>query len=306
MAIKLKTKKSRLLVISIILVVIILLITAFWSGIVVRRYEVGSDRVTADVKLVLITDLHSYIYGEGQKDIADKIKAEKPDLLLLAGDIADDEVPITGTEQFLKAVSGVCPIYYVTGNHEFWASDTEGIKQTFKSYGVVVLEDEYQPVKVGEDELVIGGVDDPDKYRFLTYEDSYDYMEEKLGGDTPSSLDVYSQWDSEVERAFKPLQGDDRFRILLSHRPEKIDLYKRLPFDMILSGHAHGGQVRVPFLVNGLFSPNQGFFPKYAGGVYRYEGKTHIVSRGLAINPKIPRVFNPPELVVITLSPIKG
>lgn len=88
---------------------------------------------------------------------------------------------------------------------------------------------------------------------------------------------------------------------MLSHRPERIESYKKYNFDLVLSGHAHGGQVRIPFLLNGLYAPNQGLFPKYAGGLYTHNNLNHVVSRGLSYNPKLPRIFNPPEIVIVEL-----
>ncbi len=107
-----------------------------------------------------------------------------------------------------------------------------------------------------------------------------------------------------VEESFKNLNISDCYSIFLTHRPEKTDLYAKLPFDMVLSGHAHGGQLRIPFLLNGLIAPNQGLFPKYAGGLYEYEDKTHIISRGVSFKLTMPRIFNPPEIVVINLKGI--
>ena len=104
-----------------------------------------------------------------------------------------------------------------------------------------------------------------------------------------------------MEENFAELSEKPQFKILVAHRPELIELYKKYPFDLVVSGHAHGGQVRIPFLLNGLFAPNQGLFPKYAGGAYIHENLTHIVSRGLSFSPKLPRVFNPPEIVVVNI-----
>lgn len=92
----------------------------------------------------------------------------------------------------------------------------------------------------------------------------------------------------------------DSFNILLAHRPEYIEEYGQYPFDLVLSGHAHGGQWRIPYLMNGLIAPNQGWFPKYAGGLYRHGDMTEIVGRGLLLDWK-PRLFNPPEIVVVDI-----
>ena len=101
--------------------------------------------------------------------------------------------------------------------------------------------------------------------------------------------------------AFYELENNTNFKILLAHRPELIELYKKFSFDLVLSGHSHGGQMRVPFILNGLYAPNQGLFPKYAGGSYKHNSMIHIVSRGASFNPRLPRVFNPPEIVIIDI-----
>jgi predicted MPP superfamily phosphohydrolase len=102
-----------------------------------------------------------------------------------------------------------------------------------------------------------------------------------------------------MRNAFTELNEVPSFKILVAHRPENIKHYREYSFDLVVSGHAHGGQVRIPYLINGLYAPNQGIFPKYAGGLYKHGSLTHIVSRGLSINPMLPRIFNPPELVII-------
>ena len=104
-----------------------------------------------------------------------------------------------------------------------------------------------------------------------------------------------------MEDRFRELDDISIYKILLSHRPERIEYYRRFSFDLVLSGHTHGGQIRIPYIINGLFAPNQGFFPKYGGGIYKHDNLIHIISRGLSINPIRPRIFNSPELVVIKI-----
>jgi predicted MPP superfamily phosphohydrolase len=178
----------------------------------------------------------------------------------------------------LEAIKDIAPVFYVTGNHEIWSRDVDSIKDVFRSYGVTVLENETIEVVIGDVPLIIGGAEDPDINR---------YERRPLA------------WKDEVTEAFSGMNDTESFRLLLSHRPEQISVYEDLSFDLVLSGHAHGGQVRIPFLFNGLLAPNQGFFPKYAGGLYEHDNFTHIVSRGVSFNPRLPRVFNPPEIVVI-------
>jgi len=262
--------------------VVVLIITAFYQGLVVRRYTVETDKLRSgeSVRIVLIADLHSHIYGNSQNDLIDLIKKQKPDLIALAGDIADDYEPILGTELLLSGIKGIAPVYYVSGNHECWSGDVRTIKETIRSHGVTVLECNYEKVTVGGATITIAGVEDPD---IMFYEDrDYDW----LGG---------------MHSSFSELGNEDGLKILLAHRPEQIVNYSKFSFDLVLSGHAHGGQVRIPFLLNGLLAPNQGWFPRYAGGLYRHDTLTHIVSRGVSYNPRLPRIFNPPEVVAIDI-----
>jgi len=260
----------------------ILLYAAFYQGLVVKKYAVNTDKLAPGdaIRIVLITDLHSHIYGEEQAEIVSLIKQQKPDLIALAGDIADDIVPIHGTELFLTGIKDLAPIYYVSGNHEYWSNDIQNIKALMRKYCVTVLENNYEYIKVKNSTVIIGGVDDPDMVRF-----------EKPDFD----------WEGEFHKAFSVLQDQPELKILLAHRPELIEVYKENNFDLVLSGHTHGGQVRIPLLLNGLFAPHQGWFPEYAGGVYQHGSLTHIVSRGVSNNARLPRIFNPPEVVVIDI-----
>ncbi|MFZ5354423.1 MAG: metallophosphoesterase [Bacillota bacterium] len=276
-------KKRRILRLMIYLIVAaVFLFSAFYNGLVFRNYTVYSDRISLgnSIRIVLIADLHSHIYGENQIHIAERIRSQKPDIIALAGDIADDQVPIDGTKLFLEAVKGISPIYYVSGNHEVWTGELDSIKKLFRSYGAHVLENTYLRESIKGEEVVICGADDPDVQRYK----GSDY-----------------NWEDELYKAFYSLGAEKGYKILLSHRPERVDAYKSLPFDLVLSGHSHGGQVRIPFLLNGLLAPHQGWFPKYAGGLYKHDEMTHVVSRGVSYNPRLPRIFNPPEIVVIDI-----
>ena len=274
-----KLKKRLLIVLS---ATILLAICAFYNGITIVDYTVKSDKTDDEqtINIVLVTDLHSNIYWKDQKSLINRIKNKKPDLILLNGDIADDEEPIKGTELLLEGIKDICPIYYTTGNHEYWYEDINEIRDTIRSYGVKILEDEYEEILIKNTPIIIAGIDDPDKKK---YED-----------------ETYNQTVS-MENSFRELDNNESYKILMAHRPKKIDEYKNFSFDLIVSGHTHGGQVRVPFILNGLFAPNQGWFPELGGGEYQYEDLTHIISRGLSFNRRMPRIFNPPELVTIYL-----
>lgn len=270
-------RKRHLIIIGLLTV---LLFVALYNGLVIKKYTINTSKLDADesVRIVLITDLHNHVYGKNQTKLVSLIKEQNPDIIALAGDIADDHVPIAGTELLLDGIKGLAPIYYISGNHEFWSNDISRIKNTIRKYGVTILENSYEQISIHNSSIIIGGVDDPDITKY-----------EK------PDLD----WEGELYNAFSELENRSEFKILLAHRAELVEIYKKTYFDLVLSGHAHGGQVRIPFLLNGLYAPNQGWFPKYAGGIYKHESLTHIVSRGISYNPRLPRIFNPPEVVVI-------
>ncbi|NDL66477.1 metallophosphoesterase [Anaerotalea alkaliphila] len=264
---------------------LVFLVLALWHGPVTRRHVVETDspHIKSPVRIVLVTDLHSHIYGTGQGKLLERIAREEPDLLVLAGDIADDVAPDLGTVLFLEGIKGMAPTFYVTGNHEWWRPDVEAVKDLFASHGVRVLSQETATLKVGESLLGISGIEDLEILR--------------LGkGTDPDSLQELM-----APLAKRPMEG---YQILAAHRPEGIRTYRGYGFDLVLSGHAHGGQWRIPLLLNGLYAPNQGFLPPYAGGIYRHGTTTHVVSRGLAFNPRLPRIFNPAEVVLVELVPV--
>jgi predicted MPP superfamily phosphohydrolase len=261
-------------------VIIAAAFAAFYNGIIIRHYIINTKKFSngQSIRAVLISDLHNHIYGNNQEKLISKITKQKPDVILLAGDIADDAVPIEGTKLLLSGIKDIAPVFYVSGNHEYWSGDIESIKKTIRSFGAAVLEDEYKEIAINNISIIIAGVDDPEWVRYETKDNQ-----------------------KSMHKNFTELQDKTQYKILVAHRPELIETYKKYSFDLVVSGHAHGGQVRIPFVLNGLYSPNQGWFPKYAGGEYHHGDLTHIVSRGVSFNPRLPRVFNPPEIVVIDI-----
>lgn len=262
--------KNRIKILGVIIILIILFISlGLINNIAIRTYEINTTKISNDFTIAHISDLHSQMYGENQKQLIDKVIESKPDIIVLTGDIIDDKVDINGAKLFLEGIKNIAPIYYVTGNHEFWAINTNEILSIIESYGIHILDDEIKKINVKEQDIVISGINDPD-------------VENKLYSD---------EFLSEL--------SNSEFNILLAHRPERIDEYIKYNVDLVLAGHAHGGQFAIPYILNGLFSPNQGFFPKYAGGQYYIEDKAMIVSRGLSFNKYIPRFYNKPEIVII-------
>lgn len=273
-------KHIRIIVILLVCTLVTTAIFAFNTKLKIQYYLLKSDKLTAPVRIALITDLHSCFYGEGQKELIDAVNAQNPDIVLLGGDICDDKLPHKNTELLLSAIADRYPCYYVTGNHEYWSYEIDKIIKLFQSYDIPVLEGSFDTIDINGQKLNICGISDPD---CMKYTDNNYSIEEQLADVGNAGENGY-------------------YTILLAHRPELIKTYLNYDFNLILSGHAHGGQWRLPGIINGLYAPDQGLFPRYAGGQYSFEDSYMIVSRGLAReSTRIPRIFNRPELVIIDL-----
>ena len=272
--------KKRIIRCSVFAAFVAVMYFICYGGITVPKYALTSPKIQSDeIRIVLLTDLHSVIYGKNQQVLIEHVKKQEPDLIFLVGDIADDRLPIRGTRLLLEGIQDLAPIYYITGNHEYWSNDIQTIRDEIEAYGVRILADEYVHVTIRGTDLILAGVEDPSKqlHEVANYNQSM-----------------------AMQNAFSDLESAEGYKILLAHRPEKIEEYLLYPFDLVVSGHTHGGQIRIPYLLNGLYAPHQGLFPQYGGGRYEHDEATHIISRGLAKDIK-PRMFNPPEVVVITL-----
>ncbi len=255
-----------------------------YNNLKLQRYTIDAEPIVTPLRIVLVADLHSCRYGDDEQELIDAVDAQQPDLLLLAGDIFDDVLPDNNTAAFLESVGTRYPCYYVTGNHEYWSGESAFQEKMaiLDRCGVRRLSDEAITLTVNGETLNLCGVNDPDAGRLPS---------ERAPAGFAAQL-------AQVKQLAQP----GNYTVLLSHRPEAFEQYSALGFDLALCGHAHGGQWRIPFLLNGLYAPNQGLFPKYAGGEYHLEGTTMIVSRGLARESiRIPRFYDRPELVVIDL-----
>lgn len=243
-------------------------------------YRIATEKVTGKIRLALVTDLHGCRYGKGQRCLLEPLSRGRPDAVLLGGDIVDDRLFHKNAYLFLREVGQRYPVFYVSGNHECWSTkpDAPSIKQAVRHYGIQVLEGACHRISIRNETIQICGTDDPD------------FGEKRFR----------RQLKAAAEAAVP-----DLYTVLLSHRPERIGAYLNHGFDLVLTGHAHGGQWRIPGLFNGLYAPGQGIFPPCAGGLYRFGAQRLVVSRGLAreSTPFVPRLFNPPELVLIELVP---
>lgn len=243
---------------------------------VIRNYYIQSNKIKREVRLVHLSDLHGCVYGAHQKTLIQMLHRLAPDAVLMTGDMLEKRFSKIPVGELFCSLAKKYPCYAVMGNHEFYYNNYAGAAKYYKTCGIHLLEGRQETVCLNNQKLIICGVSDlknPDESFLL-----------------------------QMERAF--FKADtDLFTILLSHRPEKSMLYRAYPCDLVLSGHAHGGQWIVPGLINGVYAPGQGLFPKYAGGRYDFKNQTQIVSRGLAYHVRVPRIGNPVEVGVINLVP---
>lgn len=276
-----KIQKKHIKYIILILLIVLALL-AFDVRLKTVHYTITSDKINKPMRIALITDLHSCRYGNGQKTLIDAVNKEKPDIVLLGGDIFDDEIPDENTKVFLTAIAKDYSCYYVTGNHEYWSMRSDEMLAWLDEHGIKDIGGKCVRVSQNSNEITLSGVNDPDQARY-----------------TGRGIGMRAELDKT-----RDARCSDEFNILLAHRPSFVKTYLDYGFDLILTGHAHGGQWRIPGILNGTFAPDEGFFPKYAGGLYHFDGGSDmIVSRGLAReSTRVPRIFNRPELVIINLS----
>ena len=263
------------------------LLFSIWqnNSIVVTQSDFVSDTIPKAFDqfiIVQISDLHNKSFGADQEKLLVKVHNELPDIIVITGDLIDQRKYNLETAMiFIRGAVKIAPVYYVSGNHEAWSGHYEIIKQSLIEAGVTVLDNDRSDIKRGENTIKLLGVSDPD---FLTSS----YLEE-----TNASLleETLKGWATEE---------NESFNVLLSHRPELFDVYQAANLDLVFSGHAHGGQIRLPF-VGGFVAPDQGLFPKYTSGSYTEGATTMFVSRGLGNSIVPQRLFNRPEIVVVTL-----
>jgi predicted MPP superfamily phosphohydrolase len=249
------------------------------NSIQITSITIASDRLPDEFegyRILHLSDLHNKRFGSNQKSIVEKIIKINPDIILVTGDTVDsrryDEQPCI---ELFKQITDIAPVYLVTGNHEARRSEQfESFENRLEDTGVTVLRNEGKWIEINNSSIALLGVDDPDM-----------------------------QGANLLETELRQLSADydDQYKILLSHRPELIDVYAANNIDLVFSGHAHGGQIRLPF-VGGLVAPNQGWLPKYTSGAYREKNTTMLVSRGLGNSIVPQRILNRPELVVVTLA----
>ena len=263
-----------------LLILVVLAVFALDERLTLRTYTVESPKLTAEVRLAVVADFHS---SDNPDDVAALVASCAPDAVLFVGDLFDDDTanrPTERTLSLMRQLSAQYPCYYVSGNHEAWTGKMDALYQQTEDAGVKVLRMSSDVLTVRGQRIALCGVPDPYEMVF---------------SGAPET-------EEQLRQALEHVDSAD-FTVLLAHRPELLAKYAQYLFDLVVSGHAHGGQVRIPGLLNGLYAPNQGWFPKLAGGEYVQDGTTMIVSRGLAVRTGLPRIFNRPEVVLVRCVP---
>ena len=261
-------------------ILVVLTLIALDERLTLRTYTVASPKLTAEVRLAVVTDFHS---SDNADDVVAMVASCAPDAVLLVGDMFDDDIanrPTERTLSLMRQLSALYPCYYVSGNHEAWTGEMDALYQQTEEAGVMVLRMSSGVLTVRGQRIALCGIPDPYEMVFSGAPDT----------------------EEQIRQAMENVDSAD-FIVLLTHRPELLAKYAQFPLDLVVSGHAHGGQVRIPGVLNGLYAPNQGWFPKLAGGAYTQDGTTLIVSRGLAVRTRLPRIFNRPEVVLVRCVP---
>lgn len=282
-----KRKRKRWIVLAALCALLACLIPyLLWANAALTVSHVELDLLPGEGSFTIaqVSDLHNAEFGGGNRELLAILEEAEPDLIAITGDLIDsrrtDPAPALA---FLEGAVELAPVCYVTGNHEFRAYDAyQGLKSQMEELGVIVLENESMVLE--EVPLRVIGLDDPS---FGVRSDPSATPEQILQG---------------ALTALAPQAGEEDLRtVLLAHRPEYVELYAQYGADLVLSGHAHGGQVRLPG-VGGLYAPGQGFLPAYTSGLYQIGETSLVVSRGLG-NSLFPlRVNNRPEVVLVELA----
>lgn len=273
-------RKKHWWILPVLAILVILTLIALDERLILRTYTVVSPKLTAEVRLAVVTDFHS---SDNADDVVAMVASCAPDAVLLVGDLFDDDTqnrPTERTLSLMRQLSAQYPCYYVSGNHEAWTGEMDALYQQTGEAGVTVLRMSSGVLTVRGQRIALCGIPDPYEMVFSGAPDT----------------------EEQLRQALEDVDSAD-FTVLLAHRPELLAKYAQFPLDLVVSGHAHGGQVRIPGVLNGLYAPNQGWFPKLAGGAYTQDGTTLIVSRGLAVRTRLPRIFNRPEVVLVRCVP---
>ncbi|TWT27426.1 metallophosphoesterase [Planomicrobium sp. CPCC 101110] len=268
------------------LIVLLALVLFAWGFVWVNNkwiqtteYTVASEKMPEafeGTKIVQISDLHNATFGKNQSSLIKKVEDAQPDAIFLTGDLIDsNRYDLQTSLTLVDALVEMSEVYFVIGNHEVAVNEVDKITEALETRGVTVLMNETAEWEKGGETIQIAGINDP-------------------------LLNVEVKEEDYIQQAIEETELADAFTLMLSHRPEVFNVYVEEAIDVVFSGHAHGGQIRIPG-IGGVLAPGQGWFPEMTTGVFRKEETQLVLSRGLGNSGFPLRVFNLPEIVVVTL-----
>ncbi len=249
----------------------------------VSHYTVKSKKISNcfnGYKIAHISDYHNTNSKRIKETLIKRLKENRPDIIVITGDLIDSRrTNIETASDFVKSIAHIAPIYYVFGNHESRLKNIEYLEEKIQNVGAKILRNNYVKLEKDGEYIKLIGIDDPCFFGISKEEEK-----------------------TKLENIIKTLaKEENRFTILLIHRPEYMQIYSNNNVDLVFTGHAHGGQIRIPF-VGGIIAPGQGMFPKYTSGIHEMNDTKTVISRGIG-NSSFPfRVNNRPELVIATLT----
>ena len=284
-------KNKKIIVLVCIALIFISILMCFITKIDVTKYTISNEKIPEEFngfKIVQLSDFHSQGYRDTMEKLISKVKDINPDIIVMTGDMVSwDMEDIEEVKILIKSLAEVYPIYYIDGNHEHLAEILRPGKyvafiEFMKELGVTIIKNDYVEIYKGDESINLYGVNIP--------------------LDWPSGVYVSKlQLESDYVEKTLPEADTDKFNILLAHNPIFIKQYSKWGANLVLAGHMHGGIVRIPFTNIGLLSPERTIFPKYAAGKFKVNGSIMIVNRGIGGSSFDLRLFNNPEITVITL-----
>ena len=284
--------KNKKIIVSICIVLIFIsIVMCFINKIDVTKYTISSEKIPEEFngfKIVQLSDFHSQGYRNTTEDIINKVKDINPDIIVMTGDMVSWDIEdIEEVKILIKSLAELYPIYYIDGNHEHLAEILRPGKyvafiEFMRELGVTTIKNDYIEIYKGDKSINLYGINLP------------------LDGETGIYVNTFQLEKNYVEKTL-PEVDNDKFNILLAHTPTFIKQYSQWGADIVLAGHMHGGIVRIPFTNIGLLSPGRTIFPRYAAGKFKVNDTTMIVNRGIGTSSFKLRLFNNPEITVLTL-----
>ena len=264
-----------------VLAMLVLAAAWFWdyenNSIQTDQVEVHSARLPeafGGLRVAVLTDLHGRTFGEDNCELLSSVAQAAPDLIALTGDLIESDEQLWVVAPLARGLADIAPTFYVTGNHEWTLTALDGLLTTLTDCGVTVLQNDFRTLSLSGQQIVVAGVDDPNGPKDMT-------TPEELVGQIRQQL-------------------GDPYILMLCHRNDGLEDWAALDVDTVVCGHAHGGVIRLPG-IGGLIGVDRQLFPDYTAGVYTLEGTDMAVSRGLGYSGVNFRLFNRPELLIVTL-----